>query len=197
MFISPRGGNVNRIRLVIEMKHLFRTALLVCAASLSVSAQQVKERLATPAGEIRITQLDAGELGNKFAVTLGDKSILQTNGEEDGQFSDSPVPTILKHFNAVTPYDTVVVFQQNMWGNACDGGPLWFLGLKRDGTFSVSSPIDFCGGRPPVIRQTAGRIIVTLPGGPPNRGEGYIPTETWVYENGRVRQLKTPKKSRR
>ena len=197
MFISPRGGNVNRIRLVIEMKHLFRTALLVCAASLSVSAQQVKERLATPAGEIRITQLDAGELGNKFAVTLGDKSILQTNGEEDGQFSDSPVPTILKHFNAVTPYDAVVVFQQNMWGNACDGGPLWFLGLKRDGTFSVSSPIDFCGGRPPVIRQTAGRIIVTLPGGPPNRGEGYIPTETWVYENGRVRQLKTPKKSRR
>lgn len=181
----------------IEMKHFFRTALLVCAASLSVGAQQVKERLATPAGEIRITQLDAGELGNKFAVTLGDRSILQTNGEEDGQFSDSPVPTILKHFNAVKPYDEVVVFQQNMWGNACDGGPLWFLGLKRDGTFGVSSPIDFCGGRPPVMKQTAGRIVVTLPGGPPNRGSGYIPTETWVYENGQVRQLKPPKRSRR
>jgi hypothetical protein len=179
------------------MKHLLRIALLVCAASLSVSAQQVKERLATPAGEIRITQLDAGELGNKFAVTLGDKTILQTNGEEDGQFFDSPVPTILKHFNAVTPFDAVVVFQQNMWGNACDGGPLWFLGLKRDGTFSVSSPIDFCGGRPPVIKQTAGRIVVTLPGGPPNRGSGYIPTETWVYENGQVRHLKASKKSRR
>jgi hypothetical protein len=178
------------------MNHLFRTALLVCAASLSVSAQQVKERLATPAGEIRITQLDAGELGNKFAVTLGDKSILQTNGEEDGQFSDSPVPTILKHFDTVTPFDAVVVFQQNMWGNACDGGPLWFLGLKRDGTFSVSSPIDFCGGRPPVIKQTAGRIVVTLPGGPPNRGSGYIPTETWVYENGRVRQLRQSRRSR-
>jgi hypothetical protein len=169
----------------------------VCAALLSVSAQQVKERLATPAGEIRITQLDEGELGNQFAVTLGDRSILQTNGEEDGQFSDSPVPTILKHFNAVTPYDEVVVFQQNMWGNACDGGPLWFLGLKRDGTFSVSLPIDFCGGRQPVLKQTAGRIIITLPGGPPNRGSGYIPTETWVYENGRVRQLKPPKKFRK
>jgi hypothetical protein len=170
------------------MNHIFLTALLVCAASLSVSAQQIKERLATPAGEIRITQLDEGELGNKFAVTLGDKSILQTNGEEDGQFSDSPVATILKHVAAV---------QQNMWGNACDGGPLWFLGLKRDGSFSVSSPIDFCGGRPPVIKQTAGRIVVTLPGGPPNRGSGYIPTETWVYENGQVRQLKLSRKSRR
>lgn len=179
------------------MKQLLRTTLLICAASLSVGAQQVKERLATPAGEIRITQLDTGELGNKFAVTLGDKTILQTNGEEDGQFSDSPVPTILKHFDAVEPFDAVVVFQQNMWGNACDGGPLWFLGLKRDGSFNVSAPIDFCGGRPPVIKQTAGRIVVTLPGGPPNRGSGYIPTETWVYENGRVRQLKSPKKSRK
>lgn len=135
------------------MNHLFRTALLVSAASLSVGAQQVKERLATPAGEVRITQLDAGELGNKFAVTLGDKLILQTNGGESGQFSDSPVPTILKHFDAVTPFDAVIVFQQNMWGNACDGGPLWFLGLKGDGSFSVSSPIDFCGGRQPVVKN--------------------------------------------
>lgn len=180
-----------------EMKHLLLTAFLVCAAASTAGARQVKERLATPAGEIKITQLDAGELGNKFAVTLGDKSILLTNGETDGQFSDSPVPTILKHFTAVKPFDAVVVFQQNMWGNACDGGPLWFLGLRRDGTYSVSAPIDFCGGRPPVIKQTAARIVVTLPGGPPNRGEGYIPTETWVYENGRVRQLKTPKKSRK
>jgi hypothetical protein len=170
---------------------------VVPAAVFAQNAGKVKERLMTPAGEIRITQLDEGELGNKFAVTLGDKSILQTNGEEDGQFSDSPVPTILKHFNAVTPYDAVVVFQQNMWGNACDGGPLWFLGLKRDGTFSVSSPIDFCGGRPPTITQSASRIVVTIPGGPPNRGRGYIPGETWVYENGQVRQLKSGRKSRR
>lgn len=179
------------------MKHLFATVLLVCAASLSAGAQQVKERLATPAGEIRVTQLDTGALGNKFAVTLGDKSVLQTNGEEAGLFSDSPVPSILKRYDRVEPFDTVVVFQQNMWGNACDGGPLWFLGLKRDGSFSVSAPIDFCGGRRPVIKQTAGRIVVTLPGGPPNRGSGYIPTETWVYENGRVRQLKASKRSRK
>ena len=170
---------------------------VVPATGFAQDAGKVKERLMTPAGEIRITQLDEGELGNKFAVTLGDKSILQTNGEEDGQFSDSPVPTILKHFAAVKPYDEVIVFQQNMWGNACDGGPLWFLGLKRDGSFSVSSPVDFCGGRPPVLKQTAGRIVITLPGGPPNRGSGYIPTETWVYENGQVRQLKPHKKSRK
>jgi hypothetical protein len=167
------------------------------AAGFAQDAGRVKERHMTPAGEIRITQLDEGELGNKFVVTLGDKSVLQTDGEGGGQFSESPVPGILKHFNAVAPYDEVVVFQQHMWGNACDGGPVWFLGLKRDGSFDVSPPIDFCGGRPPVIKQTAGRIVVTFPGGPPNRGRGYIPTETWVYENGQVRQLKSPKRSRK
>ena len=187
-----RGMRRERLRLA-----LIFLIVSVPAAAAAQDAGRVKERLMTPAGEIRITQLDEGALGNKFAVTLGDKSVLQTEGGEEGPFSDSPVPTILKHFDAVSPYDKVVVFQQNMWGNACDGGPIWFLGLKRDGSFNVSEPIDFCGGRPPTIARTDGRIVVTIPGGPPNRGRGYIPGETWVYENGRVRQLRQAKRPRR
>lgn len=171
--------------------------VMLPATGFAQEAGKVKERLMTTAGELRITQLDEGELGQKFAVTLGDKPVLQTDGEGGGQFSEAPVPGILKRFKAVPPYAEVLVFQQHMWGNACDGGPLWFLGLKRDGSFDVSTPIDFCGGRPPTLTRSAGRVVVNIPGGPPNRGRGYIPGETWVYENGRVRQLKPGRKSRR
>lgn len=178
---------------MVKSKRFWALFLFILAATLSSSAsgQTVRERLITVAGELKIIQLDEGELGNKYAVILDGNTILRTDADAEGsRFSDFPVPTILRHFkNGVPPYDEVILFQQNMWGNACNGGPLWFLGLKRDGSFSISTPIDFCGGRGPIIRASRDAIIVIIPGGPPNRGRGYVPRETWVYQNGEVKQM--------
>jgi hypothetical protein len=159
----------------------------------SQSAPILKQRLVTVAGELKIFQLDEGLLGNKFAIKLNNDSILVTDGDnESGRFSGFPFPEIIKHIKTtVGPFDEVAIIQQNMWGNACDGGPIWFLGLKKDGSFSISTPVDHCGGPSPVIHSNSNRITLVIPGHPPNRGKGYIPAETWIYENGEVKQVKS------
>jgi hypothetical protein len=47
----------------------------------------------------------------------------------------------------------VVLVQQHMAGNACNGGPLWLLGLRRDASYAVSSAIDFFGGADPIVSR--------------------------------------------
>jgi hypothetical protein len=172
------------------------SSLAVATGLQSKGAPRTKQSLKTVAGELKIIQLDEGELGHKFTVTLNDKTILKTDGDDEAsEFAAFPIPEILKRVDqSVPPFDEVVIFQQNMWGNACNGGPIWFLGLKKDGSYDRSEKIDFCGGRAPVIQTAPGKITITFPGGPPNRGTGYVRGETWVYENGRVRQLKPPKR---
>lgn len=186
------------------MKHFIFLIVLVCSNAITLKAQEtgastLRQRLVTVAGELKIAQLDEGTLGNKFAITLNKDIILKTNGEqESGKFSDFPIPKIIKHIkNGVPPFDELVIFQQNMWGNACDGGPIWFLGLNKNGSFGISTPIDFCGGRAPIIKEAPDKVTIIIPGGPPNRGTGYIPGETWVYENGKVRQIKAQKRTKK
>lgn len=127
----------------------------------------------------------------RYSVALGNRVILATNCKDSrSPFSEFPIPAVLKHFGAgPAPFDEVVVLQQRMIGNACNGGPLWFLGLRRDGSYQVSTPIDFCGGKDPVVRPEAGRITIFVPGGPPNRGEGYIPSETWAFQDGNLTKI--------
>ena len=171
---------------------------LAAMFSLRADGQIIRERLITVAGELKIVQLDEGQLGNKYALILNDNVILRTGGDDEGSgFPVFPVPTILQRFrNGVRPYDEVILFQQNMWGNACDGGPLWFLGLNRNGSFFISPPIEFCGGRAPIIRARRDAVTIIIPGGPPNRGTGYIPGETWVYQSGGVRQIRNRNRRR-
>jgi hypothetical protein len=159
----------------------------------------LKQRLVTVAGELKVVQLDEGMLGSKFAVRLNNDVILKTNGDdESSRYYEFPVPKVLKHITkGIPPFDEVVVFQQNMWGNACNGGPIWFLGLKKNGSFDISNDIDFCGGKEPIIKEEPGKIIVIIPGGPPNRGKGYIPGETWVYQNGEAQQIKAQRKGKK
>lgn len=167
--------------------------MLLCATALAQETSQsiTRERLQTVAGELKVIQLDKGELGSRFIVTLDGKTIVKTDGDDElNPLHIFPVPTILKRYALVRPYDEVVIFQQNMWGNACNGGPLWFLGLKRDGSFAISSNVEHCGGPDPIIRRQRYQIIVSIPAHSPNRGQGYIPKETWLYKNGQVTQVK-------
>lgn len=187
------------------MRHFNQTGPLITLFLLSswpALAQQpqiLKERIKTVAGEIKVVQLDDGELGCKYAVLLDEQSIVKTDCEEDvGRFEGFPVPRIYKRITtAVPPFDEVIVFQQGMWGNACNGGPLWLLGLKSDGSFMISANIDHCGGPDPIVKQEGRKVIVNIPGHRPNRGAGFIPGETWVYENGEIHQAKTGSNRRR
>ena len=144
----------------------------------------------TVAGELRILQLDAGTLGSKFLIRLNEAVVLTTDGDDaSSRYHEFPVPKIVKHVSkGVPPFDEVIVFQQNMWGNACDGGPIWFLGVHKNGSFKISNEIDFCGGAAPVITEERDSIIVSIPGGPPNRGKGSIPPATWIFQNGEARR---------
>ena len=155
--------------------------------------QETQETVMTVAGRLQIFEV---ELPCKYRVKLNGNSILETNCEDDtDKYQNFPIPTVLQHFKkGISPFDEVILMQQNMYGNACDGGDLWFLGINRDGTYEKSEAIDFCGGRAPVIKLETDRVVVTLPGGPPNRGKGYIPSETWVYQDGKVKQIATKKK---
>jgi hypothetical protein len=174
-------------------------SLTVCfAAFAQAQTPETSDSLHTIAGELKIIELEAH---CKYKVLLADKIILQTDCQnESNEYYATPEPTIHTYYKSladVGDFEEVVLFQMQMLGNACDGGDLIFLGLRRNKSSVLSNGIDFCGGRPPVITWGADKVTVLIPGGPPNRGKGYIPPETWVYENGRVKKLKARSPLRR
>ncbi len=132
---------------------------------------------ATPGGTLVIRQLDGLPLGNHFLVMLGDQRVVETKlGDDAKPFADFPVPELLKYVDReVGAYDAVVVFQQSNWGNACAGGPIWFLGIHRNGAFSRSTPIDACPTAPPLVTVQNGAIDVVLP------GSAKVAAQEWRY----------------
>lgn len=137
----------------------------------------------------------------KYNAVLNAKIVLRTDcDDESNKYQATPEPTIHTYYKSISKgigdFDEVILFQMQMMGNACDGGDLIFLGLKNDKSYMLSNNIEFCGGREPVISWGQNKVTVFIPGGPPNRGTGYIPSETWVYEKGFVTKLaaKQPKK---
>ena len=173
------------LRLVLSL-----TIFLIASVTGQVFGQTppvTKDSLHTIAGELKIVEVKANY---QFKLLLNDKLILKTNcDDESTRYYATPEPTIHTYYKALEglgEFEEVVLLQMQMLGNACDGGDLIFLGLKKNGSFSLSNSIDFCGGRPPIITWGSDKVTVFIPGGPPNRGTSYIPSETWVYEKGRV-----------
>jgi hypothetical protein len=147
------------------------------------------DTLHTVAGEIRIVEL---ERNCRYEVTINGKRLIATDcGDEQDPNAGAPRPEILVYSRLpAKPFSQVVIFQQQMAGNACDGGPLWLLGLRTDGPASRSTNIDFCGGAQPSITVEQDRIVISIPGGPRNRGEGVVPGEDWLYQNDELTRLK-------
>ena len=176
---------------------MWRAAMLAAlAASIGLAARAadppgsaVIARRATIAGELTITRLGDDVFAGPFRIALGRRLVTVT--DNDKPVDGMPKPAILTAFrDGLPPYDEIVVLQQYSAGNACNGGPLWFLGLKRTGAFTISEPIDFCGGRDPVIERHGAAIVLTFPGGPPNHGTEPVPTEVWEFVHGKARQIR-------
>lgn len=122
----------------------------------------------TPAerGDLRIIPPDEGRAGNEFAVPREGRVVVQTGGaanSSDFRFDDYPLPGVLLHRDkGVVPVDDVFFLQQRLWGNACDSGPVWFLGDTADGSYSLADVIDTCGGPPPFLSVLPEKV--TVPG---------------------------------
>jgi hypothetical protein len=141
-----------------------------------------EKRVPTVAGEIRYVR---SEKTSECSVLLNDKLILKIDCE--GAF----LPDVVGDFREkLGKLDELVILQEMPMGNACNGGPLHFIGLSKNKSYRVSGPLDFCGGKAPVIKHQGEIISITFPGGPPNRGTGYIPTEKWIYRNGQLKKVK-------
>lgn len=146
----------------------------------------------TVAGRLEVVEQPKANDGQEaFRITLAGRELRRTGS--GGDFPDFPAPRILQRYeHGIAPFDQVFVFQQDMRGNACDGGPLWILGLRRDGSHAISKPIDFCGGKAPQLSATREQLTIVLPGGPTNRGEGTVPSEIWRYRDGEVTRVAAP-----
>lgn len=168
---------------------LASTVIALLVASVAVAMQ---EEVMTPGGLLVIRQLDNELLGADFAVMLGKREVIRSKeGDEKTPYSSYPVPHLLKYIDkAIPPFAAVAVFQQFSWGNACNGGPIWFLAIHKDGTFTVSDPIDFCGGPSPMITVTPEAVHVILPASDGQNGSEPSPEKEWVFFQGKV-QLRT------
>jgi len=182
----------NPILALFLMVSVFVSAPAVAAQD---GAPREAERVETCAGPVVITRI---HLWKEYEVTVNGRPILHTNEDDDSsEFGATPIPFILKHVKTpVAPFDEVVVFQQRNSGNACKGVEIWFLGLKRDGSYQVTKHINSCGSVDPKILVNSDRLTIVLPRAKHNWGYDF-PAGRWEYRNGEIHQLATrPKKSR-
>jgi hypothetical protein len=156
------------------------------------TAAVIRQEVTTPGGPLVIKQMDEGALGTDFVVTLGQQVVIRAKeGDPETTFADFPVPKLVKYVDQpVLPFAAVAVFQQYNWGNACNGGPIWFLGIYKDGTFSVSKSIDFCGGPSPLVSVTPDGVHVVLPASTVKDGATTLAEEEWVFSENRLRRVR-------
>lgn len=116
-------------------------------------------------GDLRIIQRDEGRVGNEFAVPSESRVVVQTGrvtGSSGFRFDDYPLPNVLlRRDKGVVPVDEAFFLQQRLWGNACDSGPVWFLGDASDGSYPLFEAINTCGGPPPFLSVLPEKVIET------------------------------------
>jgi hypothetical protein len=91
--------------------------------------------------------------------------------------------------------ETTLLFETGTMGNACAGGPLFFVRFPEDGTAAFSEPIDYCGGPPPTIERDGDVVRFTVPAHPPNRGTGVVGgiAREYSLSTGAMRHLPDPR----
>jgi hypothetical protein len=157
-------------------------AFLLIPLLLFSTVQAEEKRVTTVAGDVKYS---LNEKNSECVFILNEKPIYKMGCE--AAFLPEVIGDFREGFGSV---DQLVVIQERPMGNACNGGPLHFMGFRKDASYSVSGPLDFCGGKDPVLKRKGMDVFITFPGGPTNRGNGRIPTERWVYRNNQVQKMK-------
>lgn len=163
---------------------LLFSSLALAAAGHPAFAQQSKYpsvfvREDTSAGEFSVVQLERGWE-------------LRLNGRVIYRGESLSIPEVLAHFRGgVPPFDEVLVLHR-MAGTYCNGGTFRFLGVKRDGSYTLTHGIGECFAAFPVAEARNGAVRVSVRGGYGNNplpGEPYLPGGTWVFKKGRVSKV--------
>jgi hypothetical protein len=139
------------------------------------------ERFATPTLHLRVGEhwLDVVESGVAGDVSLDGKLIMHRDLTTDG----APWADLLRYFGPIPPYEGVVLLSWRGPGNACNGYGFAFLSIRKDGTWQRAD-VPYCGGPPPIIVFSPTTVTIRIPPQVPNRGQGTIPAETWLYKDG-------------
>lgn len=89
---------------------------------------------------------------------------------------------ILRHFDGPGGARSILLLQVVPAGNACNGGPLFFVRLSGSAPPQFSDVFDHCGGPDPMVGAMADKILVSVPAHPPNRGTGTIAAKSMEYD---------------
>jgi len=178
------------------MKNSLPTTILLACFLLplnSVLAQQserdiYEDSLVTEAGELEITKRADVEFG--YQVTLDGRIIVRTNANDSGSvYSGNYIPKIHTYYKpGLENFEgEIVLLEFISGGNACPGGALQFLNLRRNELPRLSNLVDAC--IPPIVTWDYGKVTLFFPRSPVLRGTGFLPAETWIYQNGVAKKV--------
>lgn len=89
---------------------------------------------------------------------------------------------IVRAFDGPNGPRSILLVQTTTAGNACNGGPLFFVRVGKEQPPHYSDVFDHCGGPSPEIRADGGKVTISVPAHAPNRGSGMIPAKSGTYD---------------
>ncbi|MDB5216232.1 MAG: hypothetical protein JWO86_4159 [Myxococcaceae bacterium] len=89
---------------------------------------------------------------------------------------------ILRHFDGPGGPKSILLLQATTAGNACNGGPLFFVRVAKDAPPQYSDVFDYCGGPDPMVGAMPDKILINVPAHPPNKGGAIIPAKNMEYD---------------
>lgn len=89
---------------------------------------------------------------------------------------------LLRHFDGPGGPKSILLLQAMTAGNACNGGPLFFVRVAKDAPPQYSDVFDYCGGPDPMVGAMPDKILINVPAHPPNKGTGIIPAKNMEYD---------------
>lgn len=89
---------------------------------------------------------------------------------------------LLRHFDGPGGQKSILLLQAMPAGNACNGGPLFFVRLAKDAPPQYSDVFDYCGGPDPMVGAMPDKILINVPAHAPNKGTGMIAAKNMEYD---------------
>jgi hypothetical protein len=172
-------------------KLIFAIAILFFVFQIQILAQRssVRAKVVISAG-----QVDFVQTGNNDGGMGEAEWHIKLKGKVLGKLSEPyDAIKIVKIFKDFKVGEDVVIFAGEMMGSAC-ASTYNILALHSSGDAYLSEPISNCAA--PKVAQTAGKISLYFPRSFVTRGTGFVPPETWIYQNGELSRQKAVRRRR-
>nr|CBA33934.1 hypothetical protein Csp_B21510 [Curvibacter putative symbiont of Hydra magnipapillata] len=159
-----------------------RIAVALILVTMMGLAAAEEKAVKTHGGELRYGK---NETSGTCSISLSRRTLVQFD------CADAYLPELIfQSSQHAKEQGQVLVIQENPMGNACNGGPIYVIGITADGSTVTSPRIDFCGGKAPVFSEQKEGLRITFPGGGRNHGKGKTPDEVWHWSRGQLKKIK-------